>query len=87
VVNTLAVYDVPIRADRQRLESLLRANGFVWLFPHARWSSRGLAEHTGLARVIRSRLAGRAYRVVLIEFTPRARTRARWLAGLPPEEA
>lgn len=79
MVNTLALYDVPHRAVRQRLEALLRAHGFVWLFPHARWSSRPLATHGHLVRRVRSRLAGDTYRLVLIEVSAKNRKEARWL--------
>jgi len=79
MVNTLVLYDAPQRAVRQRLEALLRANGFVWLFPYARWSSRPLATHGQLVRRVRSRLAGDTYRLVFIEVSAQHRREARWL--------
>jgi len=79
MVNTLALYDVPKRATRVRLETVLRAHGFVWLFPHARWSSRPLTEHTRLVRHVRSRLSGETYRIVFLEIPARNRLEARWL--------
>jgi len=79
MVNTLVLYDAPHRTTRQRLESLLRAHGFTWLFPYARWSSRPLREHHGLARSVRSRLKDDAYRVVFIEITSDRRKGALWL--------
>lgn len=85
MVNTLALYDVPRRAARQRLESLLRAHGFVWLFTYARWSSGTLAGHDRLVRRVRSRLVGETYRVVFIEIAARNRTEARWLTAAPAE--
>jgi len=85
MVNTLVLYDVPRRAARQRLESLLRAPGFVWLFPSARWSSRTLSGHDRLVRRVRARLAGETYRVVFIEVATRHRMEARWLTAAPPE--
>ena len=85
MVNTLALYDVPKRVTRQRLEALLRADGFVWLFPHARWSSRPLSAHDRLVRRVRSRLVGEAYRLVFLEISARNRTEARWLTAAPTE--
>lgn len=85
MVNTLALYDVPRRANRLRLEALLRAHGFVWLFPNARWSSRPLATHGSLVRRVRSRLAGDTYRLVFLEIPARNRTEARWLTAAPTE--
>jgi hypothetical protein len=85
MVNTLVLYDVPTLVARQRLESVLRRYGFVWLFPHARWSSHRLSHHAGLMGAARSRLAGHAYRLVFIEMAGRARTRAVWLTNDPKE--
>ncbi len=81
MVNTVVLYDVPHRVARQRVEALLRAHAFVWLFPHARWSSRPIASHDHLARSIRSRLAGETYRLVFLEIPARNREEARWLTG------
>lgn len=85
MVNTLALYDVPKRVTRQRLEALLRARGFVWLFPYARWSSRPLAAHDRLVRRVRARLAGETYRIVFLELSARHRKEARWLIVAPME--
>lgn len=60
-MNTLVLFDVARQSARRRLESLLRAEGFVWLFPYARWSSRSLAGRENLARRVRSRLRGEAH--------------------------
>ena len=85
MVNTLVLYDVPQRATRDRLESLLRAHGFIWLFPHARWCSKPLAAHAGLPGRVRSRLSGRAYRILVLEIGDRHRREARWLTADPTE--
>jgi hypothetical protein len=79
MVNTLILYDLPHRRDRARLESLLRERGFVWLFPHARWSAKGLNEHSGLSRAIRARLRHAAYRILIVQIPSRHRIAARWL--------
>lgn len=84
-MNTLAIYDVPKRAPRMRLETLLRAHGFVWLFPHARWSSKPFDIHDRLVRQVRSRLSGETYRIVLLEIPARTRMEARWLTAAPTE--
>jgi CRISPR/Cas system-associated endoribonuclease Cas2 len=84
MVNTLVLYDVPRRASRQRLEALLRAHGFTWLFPYARWSSARLSQHDGLIQGVRSRLKGEAYTLVFIEMTANSRRRARWLTATRP---
>lgn len=81
MVNTLVIFDVPHRVARQRLDALLRAHGFIWLFPYARWSSRPLAAHDGLLRRVRSRLRGEAFRMVFIETDADNRTSARWLTA------
>lgn len=85
MVNTLVLYDTPRKTTRRRLEVLLRAHGFVWLFPHARWSARPLTAHHGLARRVRSRMAGESYRLVLLEIPARSRLAARWLSAAPSE--
>ena len=81
MVNTLALYDIPHRSSRLRLESLLRAAGFMWLFPYARWSSSPLAQHERLLRRVRSRFKGEMYRMVFIEITADRRTGALWLTA------
>lgn len=85
MVNTVALFDVPKRPSRQRLEALLRAHGFLWLFPNARWSSKPLVAHDRLFRQVRSRLAGETYRIVFLEITARNRREARWLTAAPTE--
>lgn len=85
MVNTLVLYDVPRRASRQRLEALLRARGFVWRFPYARWSSARLSQHDGLIQGVRSRLKGEAYRVVFIEMMANSRRRAVWMTATKPQ--
>ncbi len=85
MVNTLVMYDVPKRTARQRLDALLRAGGFVWLFPHARWSSKPMAAHAALTRRVRSRLAGETYRVVFLEIDAVHRGEAKWLTAAPTE--
>lgn len=85
MVNTLVIYDIPRRASRQKLETLLRCHGFVWLFPHARWSSAPLAHHGLLIRRIRSRLREEPYRLVFIEMPVTHRKRARWLSATSPQ--
>lgn len=84
-MNTLALYDVPRRAARLRFESLLRAHGFVWLFPNVRWSSQPIDEHSRLLRHVRGRLRGETYRVVFMEIQARHRMEARWLTAAPTE--
>jgi hypothetical protein len=84
-VNTVVLFDVPRRPARRRFEALLRAHGFVWLFPSARWSSKSLAGHDRLVRLTRSRLAGETYRVVFLEIPERSRLEARWLSAAPTE--
>lgn len=83
MVNTLALYDVPKRVTRQRLEGVLRAHGFVWLFPNVRWSSQPLAVHEHILRQVKSRLAGETYRLVFLEISARNRMEARWLTAAP----
>ncbi len=85
MVNTLALFDVPKRHARQRLESLLRRHQFVFLFPYARWSSKPLRAHEDLVRQVRSRLAGETYRIVFLEITARNRREARWLTAAPTD--
>ena len=85
MVNTIVLYDVAHRRDRARLETLLRRHGFVWLFPHARWSSTPLRDHGRLVSDIRSRLRGTAYRLVLFEVAAAQRAGSRWLTGRPEE--
>ena len=84
-MNTLALYDVPRQVPRRRLEALLRAQGFVWLFPSARWSSKPLLAHKHLAKRIRARLAGETYRIVLLEMSGASRMEARWLTAAPTD--
>lgn len=84
-MNTLIMFDVPKRRARERLEALLRMHGFVWLFPHARWSSKPLLAHERLVRRVTSRLAAETYRIVLLEITARSRKEARWLTAAPRE--
>lgn len=83
MVNTLVLYDVARRTTRQRLESLLRSHGFMWLFPYARWSSSPLVTHSKLVHGIRARLKNEAYRVVFIEVTAESRRGARWMTAGP----
>lgn len=83
MVNTLVLYDVPKHQPRQRLEAVLRAHGFVWLFPSARWSSKPLAAHRYLLRRIRARLEGETYRIVLLQMSDANRREARWLTAAP----
>ncbi len=84
MVNTLVLYDVPRRVSRERLEALLRAHGFVWLFPYARWSSTRLSQHDGLIQGVRSRLKGEPYRVVFIQLMADSRRCALWLTATKP---
>lgn len=79
MVNTLVLYDVARRRGRQRLDRLLRLHGFVWLFPHTRWSRQPMNDHGTLVRAIRARLSGDAYRIVFIEITQQSRQEARWM--------
>jgi len=81
MVNTLVIYDVARKADRQRLEGLLRAHQFVWLFPFARWSSKALGRHPGLLRGVRACLRSQAHRVLFIECSDKNRARAKWLTA------
>lgn len=81
MVNTLVMYDIPRRASRQKLETVLRGYGFVWLFPNARWSSVPLADHGPLLRQVRYCLRGEPYRLVFIEMPANHRTRVRWLSA------
>jgi hypothetical protein len=83
MVNTLVLYDVPDRKTRLRLESLLRANGFAYLFPYARWSPRAMRHHHSLGRAIRCRLRGGSYRIVFLEISDSSRTGALWLSEYP----
>lgn len=81
MVNTLVLYEIPHRRARQRFETLLRAHGFVWLFPHARWSSRALREHHALVRSARQRLKNEPYRLLFIDIDARHRAGATWIAA------
>lgn len=81
MVNTLVMYDVPDRQNRQRLESLLRGGGFAYLFPYARWSPAPMSRHCALARAIRARLHGGTYRMVFIEVNGASRTGATWVTA------
>ncbi len=86
-MNTLAVYDVPQRETRRRLEDVLRAHGFVWLCHNARWSPARNAGDANLVRAVRARLRGRAYRLLLLEVSQASRAGARWLVNLPERNA
>lgn len=83
-MNTLVLYDVPHRVSRQRLETLLRAHGFVWLFPYARWSCASLSQLHGLVQRIRACLKGESYRVVFIQLMAKSRKGALWLTATKP---
>ena len=81
MVNTLVLYDIPRRPARRRFETLLRVHGFVWLFPHARWSSRGMEAHHGLIRSARSKLRNEPYRLLFVNVSARDRAGATWIAA------
>lgn len=84
MVNTLVLYQVAGAEQRRRLESLLQQYGFVWLGPGARWTPRPPDRLDGLSRSIRRRLAGKNYRLVMMEITPDARARAQWISASEP---
>jgi len=79
MVNTLAIFDVGSSRARSRLEAVLKDEGFVWLFPTARWSSRPPSDHNRLVARLRVALRGAPYRVVLIELSSNSRATAKWL--------
>ncbi len=82
MVNTIALFDVPSKVDRRRLESLLRQHEFVWLFPFGRWSSKPLSRHRSLVRAIRRSLDNTPYRVLLIEMKESERMNGIWLTAM-----
>lgn len=83
-MNTLVLFDIARRDSRQKLESLLRGAGFVWVFPFARWSSLPLAAHLSLITRVRARLRDQPYRIVFIEVTADHRRSARWVTAAGP---
>ncbi len=85
MVSTLILYDAGKRAVRERIESVLRAHGCMWLFPAARWSTAPLTAHGHLVRQLRARLRGETYRVVMIDMPEASRREARWVAAAPTQ--
>lgn len=80
------LYDAPQLRTRQRIESVLRANGYVSLFPNARWSVRAVSTQPMMIRQLRSRLSGRSYRLAFIEMPGRVTPHVRWVAATAGED-
>lgn len=81
MVKTLVLFDAPHAAARQALEAVLRAHGFLWLFPNARWSASGGSASQQLIRQIRRRLANHVYRILIIELRGRAAPGVQWVTS------
>lgn len=81
-MKTIVLYDAPQVRTRQRIESILRAHGYTWLFLNARWSARAVSTHLMMLRSLRARLSGQSYRIAIIEVSGRTPPHVRWLAAV-----
>lgn len=83
-MRTIALFDAPHDRTRLRIESVLRAHGYVWLFPNARWCARS-GNHARAIRAVRARLTGHSYRLAFIVVGGRTKPDIRWLTGTVEE--
>lgn len=81
MVKTIVLFDAPKTEARHMLESVLRANGYAWLLVNARWSPSKASTNKRLVRQLRSRLAGYAYRVLIVEVRGRMAPDVRWVTS------
>lgn len=85
MVRSLALFDAPHERTRRRIDAVLHAHGYVWLFVNARWSRSARRSHKSLLRLLRARLAGESYRVLFIDIRGRTAVDAHWVTALPKE--
>lgn len=79
------LFDAPHERTRRRIDAMLRAHGYLWVFANARWSPSSRATHKWLLRRLRARLRGQSYRLLFVEISGRASVDTRWLTAISEE--